>query len=440
MKIRTKLITGYGIIFSIMLFMGLSSFYMRYTLAQKMEQLGGMAEEIDQVQSLSLELERLLMPANDYLISGRAAEEIEYTSRYKEVMEHLESLKNIKRDHVEIVDQLIEKIKILDRKARRIFAIPPSDIISSSNPGVELMYEMDLAGDQAYELLQQHSIEDRKILDELLIKARKALNVVDVAVILGLVISVVLTLFFIIYFEGVIRIPIEKLTRSMRGASHGRWNQVVIEDSGELSELANEFNNMVDRVSETYEDLEKKVDERTRELDELNKKLEEQATTDGLTGLFNHRYFYKLLKMEFERANRYKRNLAIVMIDIDFFKHYNDTHGHIQGDKVLAMVAKAIKSNSRKSDIVARYGGEEFAIIAPELDEKHMIELGERVRKGVATKKFKHQEMQPDGNLTVSVGIAFFPKHGKSVRDILIKADKALYKAKRQGKNRVVIA
>lgn len=440
MKIRTKLILGYGVIFFTMLFMGLGSLYTRLTLSVKIEELGAMAAEIEAVQGLSMQLERVLMPANDYLISGRVAEKQEYQKRFQEVKDQLERLKALKRDHSEMIAELVEKINILDKKAQHIFSIEPGQINAGKNIGVELMYEMDLAGEEAYKILEEHSVEDRRILGNLLQSGEEALSVVDVVVISGLIFSLILTFFFIIYFEGAIRIPIEKLTRSMRGASHGRWNQVLIEGNSELAELAGEFNDMVDRVSETYEDLEKKVNQRTAELAQLNKKLKKQATTDGLTKLYNHRYFYDMLEREFERAQRHSRSLVILMIDIDFFKHYNDTHGHIMGDKVLAQVAKKIQKMSRKSDIVARYGGEEFAIIAPELEPENMVELGERVRKGVEEEKIKHEELQPGGKLTISVGIASFPVNGKNIRDILVKADKALYKAKRHGKNQVAVA
>lgn len=162
------------------------------------------------------------------------------------------------------------------------------------------------------------------------------------------------------------------------------------------------------------------------------------ANTDGLTGLYNRRAFQERLQQEVERANRYHRPLSLIMIDIDHFKTYNDTHGHLQGDDVLIEVAHVLKQLSRGSDIVARYGGEEFALILPETNRVSAAALGKRLRGHIERRKFPGEEQLPEQVLTISVGIASYTPPD-SQKALLEAADVALYQAKRAGRNRVAV-
>jgi diguanylate cyclase (GGDEF)-like protein len=159
--------------------------------------------------------------------------------------------------------------------------------------------------------------------------------------------------------------------------------------------------------------------------------VELQAITDAMTGLYNYRYFRTLLQQEIKRAARYKRPLSMVMIDIDFFKHYNDTNGHIMGDKVLYMAASLIKSICRDTDYVFRYGGEEFAVLLPETTVNEAYEIAERVRKMISDFQFPNCQNQPKGSITVSLGIAGYPNSAQSDIELVDCADAALYLAKR---------
>ncbi|MBI5411255.1 MAG: diguanylate cyclase [Nitrospirae bacterium] len=165
-----------------------------------------------------------------------------------------------------------------------------------------------------------------------------------------------------------------------------------------------------------------------------------QANTDGLTGLHNHRYFTQQLHVEFSRANRYRRPFALIMGDIDFFKHLNDTHGHEQGNEALKTVSQLLRITCRTTDLVARYGGEEFAVIMPESDLQQGLHVAERVRQVVAQHPFPHGHTQPNGALTLSLGVAVFPRHAATARGLVEAADQALYLAKRQGRNQVGVA
>ncbi|MDO8446642.1 MAG: diguanylate cyclase [Deltaproteobacteria bacterium] len=172
----------------------------------------------------------------------------------------------------------------------------------------------------------------------------------------------------------------------------------------------------------------------------LLEKTEQMAVTDDLTKLYNHRFFVRSLNEEFKRANRYKQNISIVMIDVDYFKHYNDTHGHLKGNDVLKEIAQILKSSIRDIDVVARYGGEEFSIILPQTDKSKGAALtAERIRIAIEGFNFHKREAQPGGRITISVGIAAFPEDGKTISEVVGRADEALYQAKREGRNRVCV-
>jgi diguanylate cyclase (GGDEF)-like protein len=164
------------------------------------------------------------------------------------------------------------------------------------------------------------------------------------------------------------------------------------------------------------------------------------AITDGLTGLYNHRHFRQQLNVEITRADRYHRSLSFMMIDIDFFKHYNDTNGHLKGNEVLKEMGGILKEMSREVDIVARYGGEEFSIIMPETERRRALTLAQRLRKRIASHKFENARKQPNKKLTVSIGLAAYPEHAGTAFELIEQADKALYEAKHAGRNTVCLS
>ncbi len=167
------------------------------------------------------------------------------------------------------------------------------------------------------------------------------------------------------------------------------------------------------------------------------KKLKNLANEDGLTGVYNHRYFYEALKMKIESCERSNKPVSMIFMDIDYFKYYNDLYGHQKGDDVLRIIAAILKDSVRKEDIVARYGGEEFSIIMPDTDEEEAFKMAETIRKRIENKYFDGEENQPNGKITVSVGISVFPYKAKNDIELIKSADDALYKAKFFNKNRV---
>ena len=161
------------------------------------------------------------------------------------------------------------------------------------------------------------------------------------------------------------------------------------------------------------------------------------ATTDGLTGLANHRAFRRGFDIMIHRATRRSGPLCFILCDIDYFKNVNDTYGHPFGDQVLKAVAATMVNAVRKVDLVARYGGEEFAIILEDSDERGGREMAERIRKAIEGMKLKHGNEEV--RITMSLGLAVFPKDGEKESILISRADKALYQAKNSGRNRTAI-
>jgi len=169
----------------------------------------------------------------------------------------------------------------------------------------------------------------------------------------------------------------------------------------------------------------------------LFKKTKELSITDELTGIYNRRYLNQRLDREVTRSKRYKRPLTAIMIDIDYFKIYNDLNGHLLGDEVLKRVAHIIDNNIRKADILARYGGEEFMLLLPEIDKEHAFQVAEKLRKTVENEDFPKEARLPHKNLTISLGFATLLEDTYNAHELLKFADIALYEAKNQGRNRI---
>jgi len=159
------------------------------------------------------------------------------------------------------------------------------------------------------------------------------------------------------------------------------------------------------------------------------------SITDDLTQLYNHRYLVQQLLTELSRAKRYQEPLSFIIMDIDNFKQYNDTHGHVKGNEVLKQLAALLKKVSRTYDIVSRYGGEEFTIVCPKTNKQNAFDFAERIRRMIENTEFPDAHTQPLGRITVSIGIAGFPDDTRDPLGLIDKADIALYLAKGSGRN-----
>jgi len=188
--------------------------------------------------------------------------------------------------------------------------------------------------------------------------------------------------------------------------------------------------------------LHAKLNARTAELEEANRQLEVMSMTDFLTGLPNRRKFDMVMEAEWQRAMRQGRRLALIMLDIDQFKAYNDHYGHQSGDLCLQRVARALQVKvHRAGELVARYGGEEFVVILPELDAAQACAVGERIRHEVEAQQIAHAtNAAATPVVTVSIGVALcYPQREGQLNCLLQEADASLYEAKHRGRNRVVM-
>ena len=199
------------------------------------------------------------------------------------------------------------------------------------------------------------------------------------------------------------------------------------------------------RLMGTHTDISerKKIEEElisAREaLEKANKELEKLSNTDALTGIYNRRYFKEVLNKEWLRARRKTEFVSILMIDVDFFKLYNDHYGHMNGDECLRNVALSLNNSiNRPPDLVARYGGEEFIVLLPDTNISGAIKVAENMRSALASRRMEHSDSSVNNFVTISIGIAsIVPENEDGYSELIDHADKALYQAKKNGRNRI---
>jgi diguanylate cyclase (GGDEF)-like protein len=195
-------------------------------------------------------------------------------------------------------------------------------------------------------------------------------------------------------------------------------NSFTVNEINLLRKIAGQISKAIDTIA---------VYRHTREL----------SITDELTGVFNRRYFNQRYEREVQRAQRYGRALSLIMLDIDHFKIFNDTHGHLSGDAILKQVAQILEHSIRKADILARYGGEEFVVVLPEINKEQGRKVAEKLRSAIERNDFTGGETQPLGRITISLGLAAFPEDADDVKELVDRADQGLYRAKESGRNQV---
>lgn len=238
----------------------------------------------------------------------------------------------------------------------------------------------------------------------------------------SLLVVVVLTIGLIAYVLGLtISRPLDRLTTGAARVAGGDLEvDLPVVTRGELGYLTQVFNDMVARLRDGRAELER------------------LSVTDGLTGLYNRNHLMETLAKEIARSDRQEEPMGVMMIDIDHFKEYNDTFGHLEGDRVLAEMGVLFHDSTREVDYTARYGGEEFMLLFPQTDLDGAVEVGERIRQRVLEAGMGAREKH--AGISLSIGVAEYPRHGDSVEAIIAAADAALYRAKRGGRNRVARA
>lgn len=236
--------------------------------------------------------------------------------------------------------------------------------------------------------------------------------------------------------QVVIMTSYASLDTTITALRSGAYDYLIkpFEDLNLISALINRALEKVKLITENRSLLED-LKQKNEALEKANMALQSLAIQDGLTGVYNHRYFQEALFTEIVRSQRNNHTFSLIFMDVDHFKTYNDTHGHVEGDNVLRTLAELFKKHVRRSDIVARYGGEEFVIILPETPKEKGYIVAENLRKLVEEYPFKGKERQPLGMVTLSMGCANFSEDGTDAATLIRYADKALYKAKNSGRN-----
>jgi diguanylate cyclase (GGDEF)-like protein len=235
--------------------------------------------------------------------------------------------------------------------------------------------------------------------------------------------------------------PLTALSEGARRINEGMVGvEIPIVGHDEIAQAISAFNDMAKRIAVSEVKLQatnRQLETQNEKLQGLNAQLKKISMTDGLTGLFNHRHFWNMLNTELTRANLYQGDLALVLLDIDDFKQVNDRFGHSAGDRLISQIAGVLKDTVRETDIVARYGGEEFAVLLPDTSYDGLMTVSEKIRTAIEKMVFKVPDTDITLSVTVSVGVSVFKE---SRREFFNAADRALYRSKTEGKNRVSFA
>lgn len=419
LSLKQRLGLGMGIIIVPLLLIAMGG-YILFQYA--VETLETSHEEIQNEMMPVVRLQELLllaqMPANDYLIHGQANERDKF-ARYRKAVnaafERVFAAPFEKAEKRAFVQRAWDSWQAGERLSNQIFAL--ADPVGNRS-GAELMMQLD-------ERLQAAS-DQLKLVTELALSELSGQH--DLVHQLNLQLSVILVVFLamvtLVVFIGLYLVrqwifaPLEQLRTAAEQIGTGNLaHRIPVHGSDEIDQVAETFNHMAATLAQDRQIL------------------HDLAVHDQLTGLFNVREFHRLLDLEITRAQRYAHPLAVLMIDIDHFKAVNDQYGHPAGDVVLRNVAERIRVSLRPNDVSARYGGEEFIVLLPETDAAGAQAMGERLCAAVRAAAVRvSADVQPA--ITVSVGYAVYPRDVTEESELTIIADRALYAAKRGGRDR----
>jgi len=231
---------------------------------------------------------------------------------------------------------------------------------------------------------------------------------------------------------------VDTATRALRDGAYDYLTK-PFDDIAQISAVVKRAADKLNDLSEKREMVDR-LRKNAVELESLNTQLREIAVRDGLTGLFNHRHFRECLDNEIKHSQRHGRTFSLVFLDVDHFKKFNDTNGHLLGDKVLRDLGRVIRASARSSTVAARYGGEEFVLLLRDCEKPGAQVVAEHLRKTVEEQPFEGRESQPGGRVTLSLGVATYAEDGEDGVALIAAADRALYQAKKAGRNQTCCA
>ena len=414
-----RLTIGMGALLAVLLltaFIGYS--LVRYALGVLEEGYAAIEQKTMPVVQLEVSLLRAQMPAHDYLVHGDAAERAKFDAAAAAVEAHFNAAFAAAFE-TDAQQSLLRAAyagwKDAAALSREILAIP--DPVGSA-AGAGLMARVDevldaAAGqvDQVVELSITELGRQRRLIRRLHMQTSIVITAMFVIIVFAILAGTV-------FVRRWILMPLRALRKGAEEFAEGRLeHRVPVHADDEIGRVARTFNQMAEAVMHDRDVM------------------HSLAIQDQLTGLLNVRELYRRLELELARAGRHGRPLAVLMVDADFFKSINDRFGHPAGDLVLRELAYRLRGSLRPSDVAARYGGEEFVVMLPETDATGAMAMCERLRAQVAETPF---EISADNRqmLTVSIGIAVYPRDAGAADALIAAADKALYAAKHQGRNR----
>ena len=390
----------------------------RYALGVLEEGYAAIEQKTMPVVQLEISLLRAQMPAHDYLVHGDAAERAKFDAAAAAVEAHFNAAfaAAFETDGQQsLLRAAYAGWKDAAALSREILAIP--DPVGSA-AGAGLMARVDevldaAAGqvDQVVELSIAELGRQRRLIRRLHMQTSIVITAMFVIIAFAILAGTV-------FVRRWILTPLGALRKGAEEFAEGRLeHRVPVHADDEIGRVARTFNQMAEAVMHDRDVM------------------HSLAIQDQLTGLLNVRECYRRLELELARAGRHGRPLAVLMVDADFFKSINDRFGHPAGDLVLRELAYRLRGSLRPSDVAARYGGEEFVVMLPETDATGTMAMCERLRAQVAETPF---EISADNRqmLTVSIGIAVYPRDAGAADALIAAADKALYAAKHQGRNR----
>lgn len=376
--------------------------------------------EMNTIRRIQNNVHLAIMAPNDYVMHADRNERDNYNETARQVSDDLKKLSGMvfSKDHKEeymYIDRATEHWNNVHERAVRLLEHP--NPLGNRHLAMETEL-LDRTADRVISSLESlHGLVIQAVREEE--ENARQLQMIMIALIFG---GTALTALLILWLnsmlgKSVIK-PISCIKAAARKIGDGHFNtRLDWARKDEIGELSRSFDEMTVQLQNAHEELER-----------LSRK-------DSLTGILNRREFDRLMRAEFNRAERYNKKLSIILIDLDHFKEINDSHGHQTGDSVLRTVVTVIEKAIRDVDQFARYGGEEFVLMLPESDSRDAMALAARLCGLVGSTEFRNQ----GGNIfnvTISAGVASFPEYEIDELNLMIAADQALYRAKRNGRNR----
>ncbi|MBV1789611.1 diguanylate cyclase [Marinobacterium sp. D7] len=378
-------------------------------------------EILQPLQKIQLSLWDMSRDVIDYSLTGENQHAHSYRRELDDITQGIASLsqavgvyESTSRDMVRLQRDWDE----LNRVAGSIMTAPPLGVASLASQRIQgFEAGINQLGQDIGVIFEDVRRENERIHDI----ALADFELSELLIVMGFALSLLFAgIGVLLINRSLVKSTDQLLAGAKRIAAGDRESRIAIELPCELVNLAEAFNLMTDRI------------------DSQEQALLLAARTDDLTGLYNRREFDRILTNEIGRGARYGKPLSLIMCDIDHFKRFNDSYGHQAGDQALRAVAATFRAGLREVDQACRYGGEELALILPECDAGGACMTAERVRQAVEALKIRLEDGR-EVRVSLSLGVATYPEHGGSYETLLQSADGALYQAKQQGRNRVVV-